>query len=262
MCIRDRIYFRNWLDFLCEFVPQLLFFVSTFVYMTLCIFIKWGTNWKGRTRDAPAIVSQMVKMFSTAGEVEKPLWGDGSGQTNLQQFLFVIAIISVLAMLIPKPIVLFLKHFGNSSGRFHLLDDDGERRNSALAGRDGDKIGEELMHVLIETIEFVLGSLSHTASYLRLWALSLAHGRLSVVLFDMTVRNASNFLSGVLGFLMLCLLTFGILLCMDLLECCLHSLRLHWVEFQSKFYKGDGRPFAPLSFRESLDLYVLGRSEA
>ena len=35
-------------------------------------------------------------------------------------------------------------------------------------------------------------------------------------------------------------------MCMDVMECFLHALRLQWVEFDSKFFKADGRKFEPL----------------
>jgi len=43
----------------------------------------------------------------------------------------------------------------------------------------------------------------------------------------------ANIVALVIGFYIFAGLTLGIIMMMDVMECFLHTLRLHWVEFQS-----------------------------
>lgn len=82
---------------------------------------------------------------------------------------------------------------------------------------------EIFVHQFIETIEFVLGTVSNTASYLRLWALSLAHGQLAEVIFGLLIESRFGLSQPVTIFLFISIfplfiaVEFGIFLCMDLM---------------------------------------------
>merc|ERR1711934_1065731 len=141
--------------------------------------------------------------------------------------------------------------------------DDDEMSPGFLDGGDVHEEHEEhgcgdlFIHQGIEMIEYVLGCISNTASYLRLWALSLAHMELAKTFWDLIMVNIINVMKSpyIMWFGIFIAwsaffgATFAVLLAMDFLECFLHALRLHWVEFQNKFYKADGYPFQPFSFK-------------
>lgn len=127
----------------------------------------------------------------------------------------------------------------------------GQAEGGAAAHDDHHSFGDLMIHQGIHTIEFILGTVSNTASYLRLWALSLAHAQLAEVfwekmIFEYGIQNSGFF--GFLGTGVWVIATFGVIICMDSLECFLHALRLHWVEFQNKFYYADGIAFKPFNF--------------
>ena len=127
----------------------------------------------------------------------------------------------------------------------------------------GHTFAEAFIHQMIETIEFVLGTVSNTASYLRLWALSLAHSQLAETFMSLTFKPVYNITSpgvtigvALLAWPIFWSLTFSFVILVDLLEAALHTLRLHWVEFQNKFFVGDGYPFKPYSYEAVLRTVV------
>ncbi|KAG8387735.1 hypothetical protein BUALT_Bualt02G0052300 [Buddleja alternifolia] len=243
-------YFSNSLDIKYQFVPQIIFLNSLFGYLSLLIIMKWCT---GSQAD---LYHVMIYMFLSPFEDlgENQLF---RGQGVLQVILLLLAVIAVPWMLFPKPFILKKLHTERFQGRtYGILGtsdmyNDEEPRSARQPHHEEFNFSEVFVHQMIHSIEFVLGAVSNTASYLRLWALSLAHSELSTVFYEKVLLLAwgyDNLIIRLIGLAVFAFATAFILLMMETLSAFLHALRLHWVEFQNKFYSGDGYKFRPFSF--------------
>lgn len=271
----NHVFFRRPISILCEFVPQMVFLIFMFGWLCVMVIIKWISYGCGPEFDkvhdsacAPSVLITFINMVL----LKQDQIPEGSpcelyffdGQYYFQLVLLLTAIFCVPIMLIPKPF--FLKHQYKQrqlAKTTRHIADAGET-SAVITDEEEEEEVFEFSEVFIEqaihTIEFVLGCVSHTASYLRLWALSLAHGQLSEVLWSMVMAIGLKQDSVIMGTIMMYLifaawaaLTVSILVLMEGLSAFLHTLRLHWVEFQSKFYKGEGYAFAPLTFKHLLN---------
>jgi len=257
-------YFKRPLNIFAEFIPQIIFLVCMFGYLTLLMWMKWtmyaanAVDIVESERCAPSILITFINMvlFKT-NEFEEEC-GSGymyGGQKHIQRLLVLVAVVCIPWMLLVKPFMQMREHNQKASARRQTNVNGGGEAQPADEPFDTSEV---FILQGIHTIEYVLGSVSHTASYLRLWALSLAHAQLSEVLWNMVLRNGlaiDAWYGGVILwaiFSFWAMLTVSILCLMEGLSAFLHTLRLHWVEFQSKFYKGDGYLFIPFSFESIL----------
>lgn len=217
-------FFGNRFLLFAEFIPRIIFLVFLFGYLALMMFLKW--NWyspKATGRFSPGCAPSILITFINMMLMKKPQEEEGdcspymfAYQYQLQCCLVIVALLTIPCMLLLKPIYLLRK------------------------GSDHDKT-ELFIEQAISTIEFVLGSISHTASYLRLWALSLAHAQLSDVLWNMVLKHGlmgANLVGGIalsVSFGIWATLTVAILVMMEGLSAFLHTLRLHWLVFCNHF---------------------------
>ncbi|XP_077993119.1 V-type proton ATPase 116 kDa subunit a 1-like isoform X2 [Glandiceps talaboti] len=268
-------FFNKPVNIFCEFIPQVLFLTCMFGYLVLMIFIKWFTFSAENSQYAPSLLITIINMFLLKG-IDDPRSLLFKGQNELQVFLVLVVVLCLPWMLLIKPIYLYVQSnkrlkLGIQFANVRMIvnggnDDDTAEvlHNDSLATEETDSqpeekkdkfdFGDAFIHQSIHTIEYCLGCISNTASYLRLWALSLAHAELSLVLWEMVMRIGLS-MEGYVGAVVLwgvfafwVVLTIAILLIMEGLSAFLHALRLHWVEFNNKFYVGDGHPFSPFSF--------------
>lgn len=191
-------YFKNTMNIYTEFIPQMIFLIFLFFYMTTLMFIKW-TKYSASNPDpfsahcAPSILITFINMVlfkeSTVLTEACKTPFMFAGQEFLQKILVLSAFVCIPWMLFAKPILIMQERKKQQhqpilpySSEGQDVDNSGAQSippvdQSQSGGHGNEEMSEIFIHQGIHTIEYVLGSVSHTASYLRLWALSLAHAR-------------------------------------------------------------------------------------
>lgn len=68
ICLKalNALHFHSMIDFIFEFIPQLVLMSVLFGYMCILIIVKWLTEFKN-TAEAPSIISFMINIFLKHG---------------------------------------------------------------------------------------------------------------------------------------------------------------------------------------------------
>ncbi|XP_034661529.1 V-type proton ATPase 116 kDa subunit a [Drosophila subobscura] len=283
MSVENFVFFKKYAYIFLQFVPQVLFLLLMFGYMCFMMFYKWikysptTTVLADSPGCAPSVLIMFIDMVLFKTETASPGCEVNMFpiQREIEMIFFAVAIVCIPWILIGKP--LYIKwHRRNMpaqpvvevdevvekievTGKEVIITEVAEAHESGGHSEEDDEPMSEIwIHQAIHTIEYILSTISHTASYLRLWALSLAHAQLSEVLWTMVLSMGLQMegYTGAIGLFFIFAVweffTIAIMVMMEGLSAFLHTLRLHWVEFMSKFYAGAGYAFQPFSFKELL----------
>ncbi|EEC18462.1 vacuolar proton ATPase, putative [Ixodes scapularis] len=201
--IWNHLFLRTYMNIWTEFVPEVIFLTALFGYLVVLIVFKWtlpdgAPNGEGAGCSRSLLI-MFINMFLMT-YTKDPCYQDllYPGQKPVQMALLAVAFLSVPWLLLAKPLFLYYLYKKHSSDkvtgfqlpRAHLLTASSSSAHSPVTASSTPEealvepqdcghvdLGDVFIHQIIHTIEYCLGAISNTASYLRLWALSLAHSR-------------------------------------------------------------------------------------
>ncbi|EEQ97491.1 conserved hypothetical protein, partial [Perkinsus marinus ATCC 50983] len=171
VCIKfgNDAYMREWIDFIFVAIPQMVFLLGFFGYMDWMIMYKWVTpvTQDPTLNGAPSLINTLIS-FGLGQADKQPLF---LAQPAVQKWLMLAVVISVPVMLLPKPIIIQIQRSirNKKNNRNAVANDDVEaqalitKENETDEELEEEGMDEVWIYQMIETIEYVLGCVSHTA---------------------------------------------------------------------------------------------------
>lgn len=108
------------------------------------------------------------------------------------------------------------------------------------------KWSEYFVQSFFELFEMCLSYVTNTMSFLRVGAYILVHAGMMLVVFTL-----AEMVGGVVGYTVILIIGNGIVMALEALLVAIQVLRLDYYEIFSRFYIGEGRPFAPIKARKT-----------
>jgi vacuolar-type H+-ATPase subunit I/STV1 len=113
-------FFKEPLDYIHQFVPQMVFLMFIFGYLVVMIFYKWASA-EFPQGNPPSLLLMLINMFLKMGspiEDGEVLYGDKDGKTQqvFQTMLVGSALVCVPWMLLWKPLALKVRALCSSAG--------------------------------------------------------------------------------------------------------------------------------------------------
>ena len=130
----------------------------------------------------------------------------------------------------------------------------------------GKMIVEGVTEGVFGTFEVLVASISNTISYARILALNMVHAGFAKTFINLgapgiyyghTAAEAGHIIVELTpGYFMNMFIGLFLIMVLESLLSFINTLRLHWVEWFQKFYKGDGYRFTPFKIKRRYTIPV------